>query len=101
MYSFIQDVPSNAEIYGKVRAGVGPETPRGMLAHIVIETETGLRYVDVWEDESAWTAFRDSRLLPVVREVLASYGIEDDPAQAVREPISVIDAWTAEPVSAR
>jgi hypothetical protein len=101
MFSFIQDVPSNAEMYSKVRAGVGPETPQGLVAHIVIETATGLRYVDVWEDESSWTAFRDTRLFPVVHEVLASYGIEADPAQAVREPINVIDAWTAETVSAR
>ncbi len=102
MYSFIQDVPANAEMYAKVRAGLGPETPPGLVAHVVLETETGLRYVDVWERESDWTSFRDSRLEPVVRDVLASYGIEADPSHAVREPIHVIDAWLAtEPVGAR
>ena len=29
--------------------GVGPEPPRGMLAHLAYRTETGLRYVEVWQ----------------------------------------------------
>ena len=95
MYSFMQDVPSNPEMYGKLRAALGPETPPGLVVHLALETDSGLRYVDVWEDEQAWTTFRDTRLLPTLHDVLKSYGIEADPAQAVREPITVIDAWLA------
>ncbi len=29
--------------------GVGPEPPRGMLAHLAYRTESGLREVEVWQ----------------------------------------------------
>ena len=101
MYSFIEDVPANAELYAKVREGLGPDTPRGLVVHLAIETERGLRYVDVWEREQDWIAFRDGRLNPVLREVLSSHGIDVNPAEVTRESVNVIDAWLAEPVPAR
>jgi hypothetical protein len=101
MYSFIEDVPANADLYAKVRAGLGPETPQGLVVHLAIETEGGLRYVDVWEREQDWTAFRDGRLNPVLRDVLSSYGINVDTAEVTRESVNVIDAWlAAEPAHA-
>lgn len=57
--AFVQDVPANAEIYGKVRALL-PDDPPGLRAHIVIKREGGLRYVDVWDDEASWLAFSDA-----------------------------------------
>ncbi len=71
----------------------GDETPQGLVVHLVIETEGGLRYIDVWDSEADWMAFRDERLSPVVREVLASFGIGVDPAHAERQPIEVTHAW--------
>lgn len=92
-YAFIQDVPANEEIYRKVRARL-PENPAGQLVHLVIKRDGGLRYVDVWESEAAWIAFRDAHAEPAVNEVLASYGIPHDHSMVTFEPVDVIDVWT-------
>jgi hypothetical protein len=91
-YAFVQDVPANEEIYGKVRALL-PEDAPGLLAHIVIKQDNGLRYVDVWNDEASWLAFRDAHVEPAVGQVLASYGIPHDHSMVTTEPIEVIDLW--------
>ena len=92
-YAFIQDVPANEEIYGKVRALL-PEDAPGLQAHIVIKREAGLRYVDVWDDEASWLAFRDAHVEPAVDEVLASYGIPHDHSMVTTERIDVLEVWT-------
>ncbi len=91
-YGFIQDVPSNEEIYGKIRALLPDEAP-GLQAHIVIKRDGGLRYVDVWDDEASWVAFRDTHVEPAVDQVLASYGIPHDHSLVTIEPIDVLDVW--------
>lgn len=91
-YAFIQDVPANEEIYGKVRALL-PNDPPGLEAHIVIKRDGGLRYLDVWTDEASWVAFRDSHVEPAVDQVLASYGIPHDHSVVTTETIDVIDVW--------
>jgi hypothetical protein len=84
--------PANEEIYGKVRALL-PEDAPGLQAHIVIKRDGGLRYVDVWDEEASWLAFRDAHVEPAVDEVLASYGIPHDHSMVTTEPIDVIDVW--------
>jgi hypothetical protein len=91
-YAFIQDVPANEEIYGKIRALL-PEVAPGLRAHIAIKRDAGLRYVDVWDDEASWLAFRDAHVEPAVEQVLASYGIPHDHTMVSTEPIEVIDVW--------
>jgi hypothetical protein len=91
-YAFVQDVPANEEIYGKIRALLPHEAP-GMQAHIVIKRDAGLRYVDVWDDEASWVAFRDAHIEPAVDRVLASYGIKHDHSLVTTEPIDVLDVW--------
>ena len=58
-YAFVQDVPANEEIYGKVRALLPADAP-GLQAHIVIKRDGGLRYVDVWDDEASFRAWTES-----------------------------------------
>ena len=53
----------------------------------------GLRYVDVWDVEGSWLAFRDTHVEPAVDQVLASYGISHDHSMVSTEPIDVIDVW--------
>ena len=96
-YGFIQDVASNAEIYSQIRAKLGATTPRGLISHVVMAREGGLRYIDVWEDEAAWNEFRDQHVEPAVTEVLASFGIVHDHSRVVIEPFDVVDAWVGEP----
>jgi len=46
-YAFTYELPTDAEIYARVKDGIGPERASGMIAHLAYRTETGLRYVDV------------------------------------------------------
>ena len=91
-YAFIEDVPANEEIYGKIRALLPTEAP-GLITHVVIKQDNGLRYVDVWETEAQWVAFRDTHVEPAVTEVLASYGLPHDESLVTMQPIDVIDVW--------
>lgn len=92
-YAFTYDVPANAEMYGKIRALLPEQAPAGLITHVVIEQEAGLRYVDVWESEAAWKRFMDETGEPAVEEVLASYGLPHDHTLVKLEEISVIDVW--------
>ncbi len=97
-YAFIQDVPANAEIYALIKAELGESPPPGMVAHLVLVREGGLRYVDVWDSEASWTQFRDERVEPAVSAVLGRFGIPHEHSQVVVEEIEVIDAWLGTPV---
>ncbi len=67
MYAFTQDVPIDAEFYGRITDGLGDATPRGLLVHLAIERpEGGLRYIDIWETEEDCDLFGEQRLHPVV-----------------------------------
>jgi hypothetical protein len=92
-YAFIQDVPIDQATYEKVRAGLGDATPKGLISHLVITQESGLRYIDVWETREDWDRFHVDRLQAVVDGVLAEQGITADRSLVRREEIEVIDTW--------
>ena len=94
-YAFVQDVPANQEMYDKVRALLPAEAP-GLIAHVAIVRENGLRYIDVWESEVAWDRFRDEHVEPAVTTVLASYGLPHDHSQVTLEPVDLVDVWLGE-----
>lgn len=94
MYAFIQDVPGNAAIYRRISAAMVVDEVPGLIAHIVIEQPAGLRYVDVWDSEQHWTAFRDATLVPAVEQVLGELGIPHDMSQVRFDEVTVIDAVT-------
>jgi hypothetical protein len=92
-YSFIQDVPADEPMYRKIRALLPGNAPTGMLAHLVVRREQGLRYIDVWDTEANWRRFQLEHVEPAVGKVLAEYGIPHDHSQVTVEEIDVIDAW--------
>jgi hypothetical protein len=73
--------------------GLGPERPPGLIAHLAWRTETGLRYVDVWQSKNDHEAFAENRLHPVVHPILQEMlgFIPPEPAHTV---LDIIDAWT-------
>ena len=93
-FALIQTVPANEEIYGKVRALL-PEDWPSLQAHIVIKRDDGLQYVEVWDDEASWIAFRDAHVEPAVDQVLAAYGIPHDHSMVTTDVIDVIDVRCA------
>ena len=56
-YAFSYEVPINADIYARIRTGIGEERAPGLIAHLAYRTEQGLRYVDVWETKDDWRPF--------------------------------------------
>ena len=96
-YAFIRDVPITEAQYAEVRAGVdaavGGETPRGLVAHLVVRQAGGLRYLDVWENEADWERFRDEYVNPVVVQMMDKHGIKRPSQPLAQQPIDVIHAW--------
>jgi hypothetical protein len=95
-YAFVQDVPATEEMYGEIKARLGDRPPKGLIAHVAIKRERGLRYVDVWDTEADWERFRDERVEPAVGAVLASRGIPHDHSLVRTEDVEVIDTWLGE-----
>lgn len=92
-YAFTQDVPIDAAFYQRIVEGLGSEVPDGLVVHLVVERDDGLRYVDVWETEAAWRHFVDERLHPVVHTLLADVFGGDLPPEPEQTPLSVIHSW--------
>ena len=69
-YAFTYDVPIGPGTYARIRAGLGPERPDGLIAHLAWRTGTGLRYVDAWQSKDQYEAFVENRLHPVVHPIL-------------------------------
>jgi hypothetical protein len=92
-YAYTYDVPINSETYARIKEGLGTERPTGMIAHLAWRTETGLRYVDVWQSEADNKAFVEDRLHPVVHSILQET-LGFVPPEPVHTVLDVVDAWT-------
>ena len=69
-FAFTYDVPITTEIYARIKEGLGPERPPGLIAHLTLQIENGLRYIDVWQSKDDFEVFAESRLHPVVHPIL-------------------------------
>jgi hypothetical protein len=92
-YACTHDVPIGADIYARIKQGLGPERPPGLIAHLAWRTEGGLRYVDVWQSKDEHDAFMTSRVHPVVHPILEEM-LGFVPPEPGRTELDVIDAWT-------
>ena len=69
VYAFTQDVPIDAEIYGRIADALGDEPMDGLLLHLAVRNpDGGLRYIDVWESEEQCARAFDERVHPAVDE---------------------------------
>jgi hypothetical protein len=93
-HAFAQDVPIGEDFYSRIKKGLGPELPKGLITHIAFELESGgLRYIDVWESKEDADRFTEERLHPVVHSLLAEVFGDSVPPEPPREPVNVIDVW--------
>src|SRR3954465_14571617 len=62
VYAFPQDVPIDAEFYGRITEALGGEPMDGLLMHLCVRNPAGgLRSIDVWErGEQRTRAFGES-----------------------------------------
>ena len=60
-YAFTRDVPAGeghyAEVRAEIRAATGGATPEGLVVHLAVRRDGGLRYIDVWDSEAHWRRF--------------------------------------------
>ena len=94
-YAFTYEVPITTEIYARIKDGIGPERPPGLIAHLAYRTETGLQYVEVWQAKDDWEAFEHDRIHPVVHPVLRDM-LGFVPPEPPRTVLDLVDAWTTE-----
>jgi hypothetical protein len=92
-YAFVQDIPGTEEIYEEVKARIGDETPKGMIAHVVTRQPNALRHLEIWESKEDWNRFETERLHPAVDAVLAEVGLSRDGVKVSVEEIDLVDVW--------
>jgi hypothetical protein len=102
MYAWVQDVPIDRSVYGRIMERLGDEVPDGLLLHVALGREGGtLRYLDVWADRESCDRFTDERLHPAVRPVLHEAGVHPE-VEPPRVEVELVHMWGAalrEPVS--
>lgn len=92
-YAMLYDVPADEDMYRRVSAAIGDETPKGLVVHVVLQAENGLRHIEVWDSQQDWQRFRDERLEPAVHAVLTAAGFTHmPPGPQVRE-FKLVDVW--------
>jgi hypothetical protein len=94
-YAFTYEVPITAEIYARIKDGIGPQRPAGLIAHLAHTTESGLRYIEVWQSKDDWAAFEHDRVHPVVHSLLQDM-LGFVPPEPPRTVLDLVDAWTTE-----
>jgi hypothetical protein len=92
-FAFSYDVPITTEIYARIKEGLGPERPPGLISHLTLQIENGLRYIDVWQSKDDFEAFAESRLHPVVHPILVDM-LGFVPPEPPHTVLDVIDVWT-------
>ncbi len=92
-YAFTYDAPINAETYARIKEGLGPDRPLGLIAHLAWRTDSGLRYLDVWRSRADHEEFAENRLHPVVHPILQDM-LGFVPPEPSPTELDVIDAWT-------
>jgi hypothetical protein len=96
-YGFMRDVPITAEQYQTVSGHIGDEPAKGLVVHLVLRQEHGLRYIDVWDSEADWERFRDERVGPAVQAMRAAHGIEQPGAPVLEQRVEVVDVMFGAP----
>lgn len=92
-YALQYDVPADEPVYRQVRAAIGDEQPKGLVAHIVIKVEAGLRHIGVWDSPEDWQRFHDERVEPAVHAVLRAAGFTEMPPDPPVHELELIDVW--------
>lgn len=95
MYACEYEVPAGAQMYQAVKAEMGEEPAKGLIAQLVVESGAGLRHTMVFESAADWEGFRDERIAPAVAHVLAANGISPAPPRPPERELTVVDVQAA------
>jgi hypothetical protein len=92
-YACSYEVPATEEMYREVRRLIGDDQPDGLVVHVVVRSDVGLRHLEVWDSEASWTRFHDDRVEPAVHEVLKAAGFTEMPPDPRVERLDLVDVW--------
>jgi hypothetical protein len=92
-YALLYDVPADEDMYRQVRAAIGDEQPNGLIAHLVVQGDRGLRHIGVWDSQKDWQRFHDERVEPAVHTILTAAGFTGMPPDPPVEELKLIDVW--------
>jgi hypothetical protein len=87
------DVPADKEMYRQVRAAISDEQPKGLVAHLVVQADSGPRHIGVWDSQEDWQRFHDERVEPTVHAVLTAAGFTQMPPDPPVQELELVDVW--------
>jgi hypothetical protein len=92
-FALLYDVPADEEMYRQVKAAIGDEQPTGLVAHLVVHADGGLRHIGVWDSQEDWQRFHDERVEPAVHAVLSAAGFTHMPPDPPVQELKLVDVW--------
>jgi hypothetical protein len=92
-YAFSYEVPASEQMYREVKRLIGNEQPPGLVVHMVVQGERGLRHIEVWDSKAEWEQFHDERVEPAVQQVLTAAGFTQMPPDPLTEELALVDVW--------
>ena len=90
-YAMLYDVEILEEMYRQVSKAIGDKKPAGLVVHLVLQAESGLRHIGVWDSQQDWQRFHDERLEPAVRAVLTAAGFTEMPPSPPVQEFKLVD----------
>lgn len=93
VFAWTQDLPIDETDYAWILDRLSTRRMEGLILHLVVRTETGLRYTDVWESREACDKAFEEVVHPAVHAMLAESGRLQMP-EPVRTELDVVDVTT-------
>ncbi len=90
-YALQYDVPADEQFYRRVAAEIGDEQPKGLVAHLVVKRDGGLRHIEVWDSKEEWERFRTERIEPALDKVFAAAGFAHRPPRPPMQEMDLVD----------
>ncbi len=90
-YAFQYDVPADEKFYRRVVAEIGEEQPTGLVAHLVVTRDGGLRHIELWDSKEEWERFRTERIEPALDKVFAASGFAHRPPRPRMQEMELVD----------
>lgn len=100
-YACFYDVPADENFYRRVMAEMGDDEPEGLVLHLVVKRDGGLRHTEVWRAKQDWERFRRERVAPALEKVFEAAGFDESPPRPTEHEIEVVDIQTGAQVQAR
>jgi hypothetical protein len=91
--AFSYEVPASEQMYRQVKQAIGDEQPEGLVVHLVVRAEQGLRHIEVWDSKEEWDRFHEERVEPALHQVLTAAGFEQMPPDPPVEELALVDVW--------